>query len=114
VPDELLLIFYNNRFTVMLHVAGKLQVIRSFNFQQPLDALYHLLNISTQFDLDVNTIQLRLCGMVDSQSNLFETISKYFLRIEMVQWPTDITCKTGDTQFPPQFFSQLFIQALCV
>ena len=114
VPDELLLIFYNNRFTAMLHVAGKLQMIRSFNFQQPLDALYHLLNMSTQFNLDVNTIQLRLCGMVDAKSNLFETISKYFLHIEMVQWPADITCKTATDQFPPHFFSQVFIQALCV
>ena len=88
--EQLYVIFYNNRLTAMLHKEGSLQVIQSLLYQSPEDAAYHLLNICQSFDMAIDKLLLKFCGMIDEQSNLYTALYKYFINIQFVGMKGDL------------------------
>ena len=112
--NQLYVIFYNNRLTAMLHKEGKLQVIQNLSYQNPEDAAYHLLNVCQRFEVAVDSVVVKLSGMIDIQSNLYAALYKYFLHIGFEALPGDVLYNEAINDHPPHFFSHLFAMALCV
>ena len=112
--DCLKAIFYSNSFTVMLTKAGKLQIIQHFDYQNADDVAYHLLNICDSFAVKADEAILQVSGMIDTGSNLYATLYKYFLNIELASLPADATYSDAIKSYPAHFFSHLFTLALCV
>ena len=98
----------------MLHKEGKLQVVQSLLYQSPEDAAFHLLNICQSFDIMVDKLVLKLCGMIDKQSNLYAALYKYFLNIEFEAAKGDLVPGEEIKNYPTHFFSHLFAMAICV
>jgi hypothetical protein len=60
-------------------VKGKqLQLVQSFNFQTNDDIIYHLGNISEQFELDMAGSQAEVSGNIDEGSSLYKKIQSCF------------------------------------
>ena len=107
-------IFGNHYFTVMLVKEGKLQAIQTFQFKTPEDVAYYLLQLCESFEVDVNDITLHLNGMIDSSSNLFTELNKYFLQLQFAALPGNFTYPEEIGKYPAHYFSHLFAAATCV
>jgi hypothetical protein len=114
VPNQLYVIFNNNRLTAMLHKEDKLQAIQTFCYQSPEDAAFHLLDLCRAFDVSPTDVVVKYGGMIDQNSNLFETLYKYFLNISLAAPPENVSPVEAIKKYPPHFFSHLFATALCV
>jgi len=112
--EELFVVFYTNSLTMMLCKEGRLQVIQNFEYSNPDDAAYHLLNACRSFDVMPNRVKLHISGLIDERSNLYAVIYKYFLHIEFDKLPDDMSFTEEIKNYPPHFFSHLFFQASCV
>jgi hypothetical protein len=112
--NVLMVIFYSNSFTAMLTKEGKLQVIQHFEYRNADDVAYHLLNICESFDCTANETVLYASGMIDTASNLYATLYKYFLNIQLATLPAGNTYAEEIKNYPAHFFSHLFTMATCV
>ena len=112
--NHLLAIFYNSRLTIVLHKEGKLQLIRNFEYRDPDDAAYHLLNVCENFETDTSTVVLHLAGMIDAGSGLYAGLYKYFLNIQFETLPENVLFTDEIKDQPHHYFSYLFALALCV
>jgi Protein of unknown function (DUF3822) len=106
--------FYPGHLTVMLRRSGKLQVIKNFEFSTPDDAVYHLLNVCQSFEVDATKIALTIGGMVDTNSNLYNELYKYFLKIDFTTLPENFNYTEEIKNSPAHYFSHLFVTAACV
>jgi hypothetical protein len=114
--DQLLfkVIFYPDRFIVLLIRSGGLLLLNSYAYQTPEDVAYYLLLISKHFDVDRETTTLHISGLIDSESALYNELYKYFQNVEPEQMPDAIVAPDVAAQFPPHYFSPLVNVALCV
>jgi hypothetical protein len=112
--NQLFSIFYNSSLTIMLCREGELQVIQNFEFQNPDDCVFHLLNVCKGFDVTPETVTLHINGMIDVNSGLYAAIYKYFLQIEFDGLQADYAYYESVREYPPHFFSHLFALAACV
>lgn len=114
VGNELFVIFYQSRFTVMLNKDGKLQAFQNHRYQSPDDVAYHLLNVCRSFGVDITDVKLNCSGMIDTNSSLFEALYRYFPEINCLPIPEAVTYQKEFGNYPSHFFSHLFYTALCV
>jgi len=106
--------FYPNSFTVLLRKNAQLQVIQNFDFNTPEDALYHLLNVCRSFGINAEQTTLTVSGMIDTDSNLYNELYKYFLQIDLAGLPDYYNYAEEIKNHPAHYFSHLFTTALCV
>lgn len=107
-------LLYNHSVTLMLVREGKLQVIQNFRYHSPDDCVFHLLNICKGFDVLPDSVNLRINGLIDKQSELYAAIYKYFLQIEFESLPDGYQYDAVFKEYPPHFFSHLFALPACV
>jgi hypothetical protein len=112
--DGLFVVFYTNSLTMMLCKEGRLQVIQNFEYSNPDDSAYHLLNACKSFDVMPNQVKLHISGLIDEKSSLYAAIYKYFLHVEFDKLNSDLSLAEGIKNYPLHFFSHLFYQASCV
>ncbi len=105
--------FYPGLVTVLLRKNGQLQLVQNFEFVTPEDAVYHLLNVCHSFEAAPQT-NLMLSGMIDTNSNLYTELYKYFLNIEFAPLPGNFNYADAILEQPAHYFSHLFSTALCV
>jgi hypothetical protein len=111
--DKLYCVFSNNQFTALLVKSGQLQIIQTFFFKAPLDAVYHLLQLCQSFAVQPVEIPLELNGMIDESSVLYQELYKYFGHISFSRLPEKFTYPKGMQAYPEHYFSNLFAIAAC-
>ncbi len=112
--NHLYCIFFSNSLTLMLWKEGKLQVIQNFEYSNPEDAAYHLLNVCKNFELHPDAVSVHINGLIDEKSNLYAAIYNYFLNIEFDTLPAGFEYHDEIKDHPAHFFSHLFALASCV
>ncbi len=112
--NNLYCIFGNNCVTAILFKEGKLQVIQTFIFKVPEDVTYYLLQICEAFEVAAQSVEIYLNGMIDSHSNLFIELNKYFLQMQFQTLPKTFTYPEEIREYPEHYFSHLFEIAQCV
>ncbi len=110
--NVLQVVFYQEKFVAVLIKEGKLQIIQTYDYITAEDVSYHLLNICKQFE--VRDVQVKLSGMIENDSRLFNEIYKYFLNILFDDWSDEFTYTIAIREFPSHFFSHQFSIAACV
>ena len=103
--------FYNTYFIATIIKDNTLHLIQNFIYENPEDVLYQLLNIATQYELDTNIVEVRVCGVLDPNYKLFRELSNYFKIIvtEKID-PTLSLINTSD--YPGHYFTPFFNLAL--
>ncbi|MFZ4058964.1 MAG: DUF3822 family protein [Ferruginibacter sp.] len=107
-------IFEHQRMIVVVMGGNQLQLLQQYNYIQPEDASYTLLNIVEQTGLNLTSLKLILSGMIDEESGLYKEIHKYFLNIQFQPLPEQLTYPESLKENPDHFFSHLISTALCV
>ena len=112
--NHLYCIFSITQITVQLLKEGQLQVIQSFDFKEPADAIYHLLNVCERFEVNINETVVHLNGMIDADSNLYHELYKYMAHPVFEVLPNTFTYDEEIKKYPAHYFSHLFELATCV
>jgi len=111
---KLFIVFYQNKFSVLCCKQNQLQVIQQFEYANAHDVSYYLLAIAEQYTLDVNEVELQLCGMINENSALYNELHKYFKHLSFQPLP-DVFDYVDDIQtLPSHYFAHTFLFAACV
>lgn len=111
---KLFIVFYQNKFSVLCCKQNQLQVIQQFEYANAYDVAYYLLAIAEQYTLDVNEVELQLCGMINENSALYNELHKYFKHLSFQPLP-DVFDYVDDIQaLPSHYFAHTFLFAACV
>lgn len=106
-------IFSPGDFFITVYLPGQLGMMQQFQYRSPADAAYFLLAICHHNKIKPESVMLRLSGTVDRESNLFNELYKYFLKIE---WAGDAATASGNedmSETPPHYFDHLVSLASC-
>jgi len=106
--------FYPEHLTVLLRKSGQLQMIQNFEFGSPEDAVYHLMNVCQSFETDATQTALTVSGMIDTDSNLYHELHKYFQSVDCAGLPGNFNYTDEIKDYPEHYFSHLFATASCV
>ena len=106
-------IVYNSSVKILLYTNGNLQLVQMYEYSTPSDVAYHLLNTCTQHGCAPSEITLTLSGFIDTQSNLYEELYRYFLTIDMDELPQGIDVPDEVRNYPDHFFSFLISLVKC-
>lgn len=103
-----------DQFTVGVFRKNALHLLQTYTYQTPDDVSWHLLNICNRFRIKQEELQLRVSGLIDEQSNLYQELMKYFLQPQWEVLPESVKLAEGFREYPPHYFSPLLKLALCV
>ena len=99
--------FYSTHIVVAVVKHKQLQLIQSFPYALAEDILYHLLNISQQFELDNTVSNLEISGMFEPGSLLHQQLQPLFGLITFETVETTGVCKSV-TGFAAHWFTPFY------
>jgi hypothetical protein len=97
-------------FRVLVRKEGKVQLVQTYFYKTPLDVVYYLLKIFSEFQLDQNETYVILSGLVEEDSAMYKELYSYFTNLHFAQPPT-ISLPAND--HPHHFFTSLYNVAAC-
>lgn len=108
------LMIYEDKFTVSFFTDHRLQLMQTFPYETPEDVSYYLLAICNQFNVAQEKMKLKLSGLVDEDSALYQEILKYFLHVTWENVPDSIAADIITAAHPRHYFSPLLRMTVCV
>jgi hypothetical protein len=112
--DSMYVMFYPNELMVMLTRNNEVVLTQSFTYETTEDVGYHLLNTYQQHHLSPTELPLKVSGMIARDSAMYDELLKYFMLVETVPVPEQLSLVPDFELFPPHFFSPILKMALCV
>lgn len=109
--DLLSITFYPKKMLVALANNSKWQLINAFDFENPHDVVYILLNICKQFNIP--TIPIELNGLIEKDSALFSEIYKYFEVVKFASLPQNSNYQESILQYPKHYFGNFYALKSC-
>lgn len=107
-PKGIYTLFYRNHFILALVKGFKVQLLQTFDYQTPEDALYHILNTCNQYKMDYDTTPVHVEGLIDLNSPMYEEMKKY-LRDVSIAVPDNKWQVSGEfNQHPGHYFLPFF------
>lgn len=113
INDHLFVIFFERKLFVAFVKNKSLMLIQTFDYETAEDVNYSLLNICTRFDISCETVDIRISGLLDDQSSVYNEIRKYFLNVRLENRPDNLQYAEGFDEFPQHFFNSVYWSALC-
>ena len=98
---------FHNMVKVILYKDGVLQLLQYFNYAGTTDVAYHLLNSCKQYGISPAEVNLRLCGLIDTGSLLYNELYKYFSLISFHVTGNNVHMHERVTFYPAHYFSHL-------
>ena len=111
--NALTCIIYHNSIKVFAYENGAFLYTGYCAYAKPVDAAYFLLNICESYRLSPNTIPLRICGMIDVYSSLYNELYKYFMHVEFLPAKDGVEFHERIKFYPPHFLSHQTMLTTC-
>ncbi|HVF97365.1 MAG TPA: DUF3822 family protein [Flavisolibacter sp.] len=112
IADSQLLVHFTQRyFRLLLKKDSSIQLAQTYAYKTPLDVVYYLLKICSEFALQQQEIFIIFSGLVEQDSALFTEIEQYFTNVHFAH-PPEI--KLPVDEHPQHFFTSLYNLASCV
>ena len=109
--NQLSVHFTPQHFRVVLKKDTAVQLAQTYFYTTPLDVIYYLLKICSEFELEQSSVYIILSGLVEKKSNLYTELHQYFSNVHFAH-PPEI--KLPDNEYPHYFFTSLYNLATCV
>lgn len=109
--NQLLVHFTQQHFRVLLKKESSIQLAQTYAYKTPLDVVYFLLKICSEFALSQSAVHVILSGLVEKQSAMFTELQQYFANLHFAQPPA---LSLPDDSHPHHFFTSLYNLAACV
>lgn len=104
-PTSARLCFYSKQFIFELHKEGALQLLRHFDFIEPADALYYILNVFKQLGIEPASISVSAAGLLDTSSALYNLLYQYLPDFSLETGEGDFPDESGFRNYPSHYFS---------
>lgn len=111
--SSLTCIIYHNAFKVFAFKENRFLYSGIFSYHKPIDTAYYLLKICESYGLDPASIPLRLCGMIDEYSILYNEIYKYFGDVSFLPVKEGTALQERIRFYPAHFFSHQTTHISC-
>lgn len=111
--NSLTCIIYHNAVKVFAFDEGKFLYSGYCEYAKPVDAAYFLLKICHAYNLSPSVIPLRICGMIDAYSALYNELYKYFMHVEFLPAKEGIALHDRIKFYPPHFLSHQTMLTAC-
>ena len=96
-------------FRVIVKKDGQLHLAQTYAYTTPLDVVYFLLKICSEFGLSQEQSTLSISGLVEKESALYRELYNYFLNIQFRN-PAQPDLPDGH---PAHFFTSISNLAVC-
>ncbi|MCF8405716.1 MAG: DUF3822 family protein [Bacteroidales bacterium] len=109
-------VFVNVRSTfldIVITEGKKLLFYNSFKYSSPNDFIYYLIFVIEQLNLNPEEIELRLSGIIDKQSSLFDYTYKYIRNIEFLNLSDTFSFSYIFDEVPRHNYFNLINSMLC-
>jgi hypothetical protein len=107
--EQLMVHFMYQQFTVVLKQQQQIQLAQTYQYTSPMDVVYYLLKISSEFGLSVEEVPVIISGFVSEDSALYKELHQYFFKIQFSK--NSKNSFGGD--FPDHFFTSVYNIAAC-
>lgn len=97
-------IFYPAYFILTVIKNNTLQIIRSVNYSTAEDALYNIMQICSVYHMPLNTTAVIASGLIDTASNLYNTLHSYIDNFEPEKQGSAIFDAPGFHDHPTHYF----------
>lgn len=111
--NELHCIVFHNMVKVFLYKNGLLQLLQYFNYAGTTDVAYHLINSCTRYGVSPENVSLRISGLIDTGSLLYNELYKYFSKISFFEPGNNINLQERVRVYPAHYFSHLTVLLPC-
>jgi hypothetical protein len=109
--NQLRVHFNPREFRVMVKKGAQVFLAQTYQYSTPLDVVYYLLKIGSEFGLDQSEVAVVLSGLVEAESPLYKEVQQYYSNI---CFPGAPSFQVPDSPHPPYYFHSLFNLAACV
>lgn len=103
--NKIHLVFYPTYFIASAFKEGKLQLIQSFPYKLPEDALYHVTSVCNAFGLSLNDTNVYASGMMDTNSSLYQTLYGHITNFSFEPTDTELFAAEDFHQYPLHYFT---------
>lgn len=103
--------FISNQFRVLVKKDQRVQLVQTYNYTSPMDVVYFLLKICTEFGMTQEDTQLIVSGFIEERSALYKELYNYFLNIH---FSNTATVALPTHEYPSHFFTSVHNLAACV
>jgi hypothetical protein len=110
--ESMQVVFYPSFILVAAVRNKQLQLVQQLTYHTAEDVAYHLLNVCTRLQLNPATVHVRLAGMIDASSTVFNEIQKYFGNASPDFYPA-VSSIPELQEYPSHFFSPILKMAAC-
>ena len=114
LPENIQIVFLDDRMIVSIYKKGQLQLMQSFDYANQMDVAYHLLNCCEQLGLNQNELSLQISGFIERRSAVYQELAKYFSNISFEEIGDGIQVTDKLEKYPLHYFSSLLKLAACV
>ena len=99
---------YKEHIIVAVTKDSQLQLIQSFSYQNEEDILYHIMNISKQFNINKHAANLEISGRIYADTVLFRQLRTLFREVTVESVHPAVSAAFMPTDFPAHFFTPFY------
>ena len=103
--------FIGKQFRVMVKKHHHVELLQTYTYSSPMDVVYFLLKICTEFQLPQEETQIIISGLIEEDSALYKELHHYFLHMHFA---ISTTLSLPEHGYPNHFFTSLHNLAACV
>lgn len=108
--DQVTIHFNTQTFRALVKKDNQVQLAQTYTYKTPLDVVYYLLKIFSEFSLDQKEAYLILSGLVQEDSALYKELHSYFENLHFAHAPM---IALPATDHPHHYFTSIYNLAAC-
>jgi hypothetical protein len=105
---------YDKEIRIILFKENVFTISSYFNYTTPEDVCYHMLNVCERFEVNTTEVEVTINGMIDTSSNLYKEMYKFFMHLNIEQLPEKVELASGFEDIAAHYYTPLIKLAKCV
>lgn len=105
--------FKTEDFSLLMVKNRQVQLAQIIPYSTADDVLYHLIKICSHFAVTQNEVMLKLSGLIEKKSAMFDTLHQYFLHLGLVSGEGNVKPASDLEEIPAHYFTSLNKLASC-
>jgi Protein of unknown function (DUF3822) len=105
---------YDKEIRLVLFKENIFMLAAYFDYTTPEDVCFHMLNVCERFAVSPAEVEVVLNGMIDTNSNLYKEMYKFFMQLSIENLPDKVQLAEGFDEIAAHYFSPLVKLAKCV
>lgn len=103
----------DNFIDINLTETGKLLLYNSFVYKTEMDLIYFIMYVCNQYNLNTETTEVVLSGLIDKKSSAFSKLKDFFQHLKFDKLPEEFSYSYTFNKIPNHSFTNLFNLQLC-